>query len=383
MAQILKPGYQVQNYISSGQGVVGGGDANNGVLTQLNQGSTDSVDISNDKTGINKIWVTDGNDTINLNGGGWTQGGTVTDDTSGGILGIEYDNGAGGKVIIAGGAKVNIAAAPAPAPEPSPTPAAPTPEPSPAPTPAAPVDTTPKYDPAKVQAEVVKDIKKIELDNGANTDGLVNKTEIQKALDNNIFTGNKQTYWQNVLKQFDDLDIDLGADRHKDDMINAIDIGPSSGTSTSNAFKTSNYTYYQKNTAQWNATKSAYTGGDGGTQAASDTEVNGVFNLKNRNTASGGIVSNGWTALKNTFASLEKSGTDSKYVSISSLFSSLADGLLDANPLAKKAAVAIVNDSALANNLDTASVETDAKDGLFSGEDLGIMAKQATLDGNV
>jgi len=369
MTQILKSGYQIQNYISSGQGVVGGGDASNGILTQLNQGSADSVDVSNDKSGISKIWVTDGSDTINLTGGGWTQGGVVTDDTSGGIQGIEYDNGAGGKVIVAGGAKVNIVAEPPPTPEPEPAPA-------------APVDTTPDYDPAKVQAEVVKDIKKIEQDSTTDTDGYITKTELQKALNNNIFTGSKKTYWTNVLNQFDKLDVAENGEK-VDDRINAIDIGPSTGASTSNAFKTSNYTYYQKNTAQWNANNKAYTGGDGGTQAASDSDVNSVFNLKNRNTASGGILSNGWTALKNAFSSLEKSSTDPNYVSIASLFSSLSKGLLDTNPLAKKTAIAIVNDAGLANNLDTAAVETDTKDGLFSGEDLGIMAKQATLDGNV
>jgi len=370
MAQILKPGYQVQNYISSGQGVVGGGDASNGILTQLNQGSADTVDVSNDKTGISKIWVTDAGDTINLTGGGWTQGGTVTDDISGGIMGIEYDNGAGGKVIIAGGAKVNITNTSTEQKQGTPANTA--------------VDTTPNYDPATVQAEVVQDIKKIERDNpNTKLDGLVNKLDIQKALDDNVFTGSKKTYWQNVLTQFDNLDIDRPGGQKKDGLIDAIDIGPSSSsTASGNAFKTSNYSYYQKNTAQWNATTSQYTGGDGGTQAASDSDVNDVINSKKQNTASGGILTIAWTALQNAFGSLE-TAPNSQYVSIASLFSSIKDGKLDSNLTAKKAAIAIVNNAALANNLDTASETTDIKDGLFSYTDLGIMAKQAGMDQNV
>jgi hypothetical protein len=176
MSAFLTPGnYTTYNtvapsYNPSNFGQVGGTGKIGSALYQINQGGStgDTVSFSHG-IGAHFVVAADSNDTVDLQGGGWTKNGTTTDSTTG-ISGTVYKSG-DTEVLVSG--TNNVIG----------------------------LDNANGVPTGNHQADIDAGINTIEDDNNGGKDHFVTKDEIQKAVTDGKFDSNQsgKNFWQGVI----------------------------------------------------------------------------------------------------------------------------------------------------------------------------------------
>jgi hypothetical protein len=155
-----------------------------GQAYQMNDGQNQYFNTSGIAWGNKSLIMADAGDVIHLSGGGWDAGVDASTDVANGIGHINgklYTKG-DKQVFVYGGAHVDTA------------------------------DENAQANKDALNGDISaieNDATNLQKTNGV-TDKTINKAEIQQALDDNKFSGNKKTFWQSVLAGFDSYKNSLG-----------------------------------------------------------------------------------------------------------------------------------------------------------------------------
>jgi hypothetical protein len=165
-------------------GLVKAGQVGDGAVFQYNDGTKQDIAVSATATGRRNdggIYATDSQDTVTLEGGGWSSGVAAHDDASN-MDGIYYlNNKTGAKIMITGGATVKGAGT------------------------EAPPDAKAGELPATTGSDILNGIRKIE-NHSSNANGgkddFVTRQEIENALAGDAFNDDPvgKKFWQGVLR---------------------------------------------------------------------------------------------------------------------------------------------------------------------------------------